>query len=542
MALLPFGSPPPIKEHGLLLGLTDDDHTQYALLAGRSGGQTLIGGTTSADFLTLQAYTGTYDNEAAGRIEIKSPLVWNDNVAVNASLAGFFNLGTLKLWDISGTFTLENGMNAGGVNVVSAGYTLQYSNSQAVTAAPVFVGGNVIQPTTNVTDGSAVLWSDFQAGSIFRPNLATALTAITQNFIGFIALPQVQIQSGSHAGALAFVTNLTGFDVFSNLLPAVSSQSGAGNAVGLVVHNPTKSGTGILHQVIGIDIESLTAGSDANFAIRTGASGRVSFGAAVETPTIRLKDSNGTQWDFVTDTSGNLDTTGTEVAFDPMVNMSWYALYMASRLSFADGADVTLWEDASGNFRHLNQGNAADVPIMETSSTDLNSQKAVEFTSANSQALVSRLTVAMTAAAGISIVAVVSFKTLSAVMKILGHTTANNNRGFGTTATPNWQTQMGATANAAGTPATATKYFVRIYATSTAHTLFVNEVSTATTATAAQNLNQIVVGAGRNASNTFAGFLDGYIGLLGFYTGDISADTQWTRFKTYLNSTYGFAL
>lgn len=42
-------------DHGLLDGLTDDDHTQYALLAGRSGGQTLIGDTVASGNLTLQS-------------------------------------------------------------------------------------------------------------------------------------------------------------------------------------------------------------------------------------------------------------------------------------------------------------------------------------------------------------------------------------------------------------------------------------------------------------------------------------------------------
>jgi len=42
-------------DHGTLAGLTDDDHAQYALLAGRSGGQTLIGGTASGEDLTLQS-------------------------------------------------------------------------------------------------------------------------------------------------------------------------------------------------------------------------------------------------------------------------------------------------------------------------------------------------------------------------------------------------------------------------------------------------------------------------------------------------------
>ena len=40
-------------DHGSIAGLTDDDHTGYARLAGRSGGQTLIGGTAANDDLTL---------------------------------------------------------------------------------------------------------------------------------------------------------------------------------------------------------------------------------------------------------------------------------------------------------------------------------------------------------------------------------------------------------------------------------------------------------------------------------------------------------
>jgi Repeat of unknown function (DUF5907) len=45
-----------VLDHGAALtGLTDDDHTQYALLAGRSGGQILIGDTASAGNLTLQS-------------------------------------------------------------------------------------------------------------------------------------------------------------------------------------------------------------------------------------------------------------------------------------------------------------------------------------------------------------------------------------------------------------------------------------------------------------------------------------------------------
>jgi len=43
------------RDHDLTTGLTDDDHTIYALLVGRAGGQTIIGGTGSGDDLTLQS-------------------------------------------------------------------------------------------------------------------------------------------------------------------------------------------------------------------------------------------------------------------------------------------------------------------------------------------------------------------------------------------------------------------------------------------------------------------------------------------------------
>jgi uncharacterized Zn-binding protein involved in type VI secretion len=56
--LVPIDQLPQI-DHGSLAGLTDDDHTQYALLSGRSGGQSFIGGINSGDDITIQS---TSDN------------------------------------------------------------------------------------------------------------------------------------------------------------------------------------------------------------------------------------------------------------------------------------------------------------------------------------------------------------------------------------------------------------------------------------------------------------------------------------------------
>ena len=46
-------------DHGALTGLSDDDHTQYLLLAGRSGGQIGTGGTGSGDDLVLRSTTNS---------------------------------------------------------------------------------------------------------------------------------------------------------------------------------------------------------------------------------------------------------------------------------------------------------------------------------------------------------------------------------------------------------------------------------------------------------------------------------------------------
>jgi len=52
-----LGTVVPHDDHGALSGLADDDHTQYALLLGRSGGQSLSGGTGASDDLVLHSTT-----------------------------------------------------------------------------------------------------------------------------------------------------------------------------------------------------------------------------------------------------------------------------------------------------------------------------------------------------------------------------------------------------------------------------------------------------------------------------------------------------
>lgn len=71
-------------DHGLLLGLADDDHLQYALLAGRVGGQYLYGGIAAGDDLEFESTTDA----------VKGSIIMHDSLV---EILGRANLNALML-------------------------------------------------------------------------------------------------------------------------------------------------------------------------------------------------------------------------------------------------------------------------------------------------------------------------------------------------------------------------------------------------------------------------------------------------------------
>ena len=57
-------------DHGALTGLADDDHTQYPLLAGRAGGQAIVGGPGATDDLNLSSTRHVVLQGAGGNVGI----------------------------------------------------------------------------------------------------------------------------------------------------------------------------------------------------------------------------------------------------------------------------------------------------------------------------------------------------------------------------------------------------------------------------------------------------------------------------------------
>lgn len=77
-------SPDTEIDHGSVTGLLDDDHTQYALLAGRLGGQTLVGGTAANNDLILESTS----NATKGFVKFSSDLAPTTNASYSGSWSG----------------------------------------------------------------------------------------------------------------------------------------------------------------------------------------------------------------------------------------------------------------------------------------------------------------------------------------------------------------------------------------------------------------------------------------------------------------------
>ncbi len=104
------------SDHGALTGLSDDDHSQYGLLAGRAGGQTLIGGSASGEGLILNstshATKGTisiggtlYADEVNNRVGIGTSSPIGSIQAVLASAGEPFLLVDSVLGSVEGATT-----------------------------------------------------------------------------------------------------------------------------------------------------------------------------------------------------------------------------------------------------------------------------------------------------------------------------------------------------------------------------------------------------------------------------------------------------
>ncbi|MBU0959814.1 MAG: hypothetical protein KKB31_07745 [Nanoarchaeota archaeon] len=121
------------KTHSLLGTLTADDHTQYVLLAGRAGGQTLYGGTGASENLILEATSHATDGivfiqDSNLELDNSKPIYIKDNAGTGRNM---FFLNT------SDVLVIGNDLASGKlqVNIDGAPKTLSIDENGFVKAA-----------------------------------------------------------------------------------------------------------------------------------------------------------------------------------------------------------------------------------------------------------------------------------------------------------------------------------------------------------------------------------------------------------------------
>lgn len=145
---------PATIDHGVLLGLADDDHAQYLLLAGRSGGQEAVGGSGASDELALR---GSSDG-GTGFVRINSPVRFADDFwgaggqpktagpIVFAPDIGNTGTSALGFMNVDPTATIDSG--------VFFWLTLQAAGTFQQTAAPVFAAFTLFQAVPKIWTNS----------------------------------------------------------------------------------------------------------------------------------------------------------------------------------------------------------------------------------------------------------------------------------------------------------------------------------------------------------------------------------------------------
>lgn len=129
------------RAHSSLTSLSADDHTQYALLLGRSGGQTLIGGTASGNSLTLQSSS----HGTKGKI-------------------------------LFGTSAYDEVNNRLGIGRTSPGYTLEVAGTISAYNA-THTASERFGASSNVTGGSSVAVGESAVAAVAGTALGKSATA-----------------------------------------------------------------------------------------------------------------------------------------------------------------------------------------------------------------------------------------------------------------------------------------------------------------------------------------------------------------------------
>lgn len=112
-----------VSSHSNLSNLLNDDHSQYALLAGRTGGQTLTGSDTTAEDLTLEDNSIDGNTITVSQIIAKQDALWVIQIVVSDPNGADLTTGDGKAY-----FRINSLFNAWNISAVAAHVTTASSS------------------------------------------------------------------------------------------------------------------------------------------------------------------------------------------------------------------------------------------------------------------------------------------------------------------------------------------------------------------------------------------------------------------------------
>jgi len=252
-------------DHGLLVGLADDDHLQYLLLAGRAGGQAAFGGTGAAEALTLRGST----NADLGFLDIDSPvrvdvdwtvstvtdiIGWGTTVpASGAAIAAFIR--------VQPVITIDSGLFIFGT-VIDQGRYLQ-TVTPGFAVHTLFLGQPNLETMTAAVQPNQVFV--YASQPQMENNGAGALATPIANIISMTSTPQLITRV---AGDTLTATNITGIQVAANYSTVAGTSVNFGTIRGVHCVQPAQglfqpgAGTETMVAYIGLEFNAMTFGGN----------------------------------------------------------------------------------------------------------------------------------------------------------------------------------------------------------------------------------------------------------------------------------------
>ena len=257
------------KDHDLLDGLGDDDHSQYLLLAGRAGGQNAIGGLAAGEELGLR---GSADANL-GLLRAQSPIVFNDvtpAVALSPYSIDDSSVQTINQAYVGGTYsdrktiTFTNSLfvyeTLRGSPIITSGVTPSFAAFTLFNALPVLragagAGQNPLQALT------------LNVGAVIENPVVGTRTAANNTAVNAAMQTKASI-----SGAVMTMTNVTGLQFSPTFSTVAGSTANLGTLRGLWCRNPSvalfqpQAGIETMAGYYGVVVDAIPFGGNVNKA------------------------------------------------------------------------------------------------------------------------------------------------------------------------------------------------------------------------------------------------------------------------------------